>query len=110
MKPKTSGEQENRPHETHEGERRGAGRAGRMGAPDMGAAAELAPRLREGARHLSGQVREQARKRPFVALSAAAGAGFVAGSLLGSRLGQVLVAASVGYFAKGAPARAVGEW
>jgi hypothetical protein len=35
-----------------------------------------------------------------VVIGAAAGLGFVAGSLFGSRLGQVLLAAGVGYLAK----------
>jgi ElaB/YqjD/DUF883 family membrane-anchored ribosome-binding protein len=57
-------------------------------------------RLREVGRNLAGQVDEQIRKRPYVVLGAAAGFGFVAGSVLGSRLGQVLLAAGVGYAAK----------
>jgi ElaB/YqjD/DUF883 family membrane-anchored ribosome-binding protein len=57
-------------------------------------------RLREVGRNLAIQVEEQARKRPYVALGAAAGVGFVAGSLFGSRLGQVLLAAGIGYVAK----------
>ena len=57
-------------------------------------------RLREVGRNLGGQIDEQVRKRPYVGLGAAAGVGFVAGSLLGSRLGQVLLAAGIGYAAK----------
>jgi hypothetical protein len=57
-------------------------------------------RLREVGRNLGGQIDEQVRKRPYVALGAAAGFGFVAGSVLGSRLGQVLLAAGLGYAAK----------
>jgi ElaB/YqjD/DUF883 family membrane-anchored ribosome-binding protein len=57
-------------------------------------------RLRELTRNLGGQLEEQARKRPYVALGAAVGVGFVAGSLLGSRLGQALLAAGIGYVAK----------
>jgi ElaB/YqjD/DUF883 family membrane-anchored ribosome-binding protein len=57
-------------------------------------------RLREVGRNLVMQVEQQARKRPYVALGAAAGIGFVAGSLFGSRLGQVLLAAGVGYAAR----------
>jgi ElaB/YqjD/DUF883 family membrane-anchored ribosome-binding protein len=57
-------------------------------------------RLREVGRNLAGQLDEQVRKRPYVVLGAAAGFGFVAGSLLGSRLGQVMIAAGVGYAAK----------
>jgi ElaB/YqjD/DUF883 family membrane-anchored ribosome-binding protein len=57
-------------------------------------------RLREAGRNLGSQIDEQVRKRPYVVLGAAAGVGFVAGSLLGSRLGQVLLAAGLGYAAK----------
>jgi hypothetical protein len=57
-------------------------------------------RLREVGRNLSGQLDEQVRKRPYMVVGAAAGFGFVAGSILGSRLGQVLLAVGVGYAAK----------
>ncbi|HTB79198.1 MAG TPA: hypothetical protein VK762_38405 [Polyangiaceae bacterium] len=71
--------------------------------PDSSAAArrpiEL-DRLREVGRNLGNQIDEQVRKRPYAVLGAAAGFGFVAGSILGSRLGQMLLAAGVGYAAK----------
>jgi ElaB/YqjD/DUF883 family membrane-anchored ribosome-binding protein len=57
-------------------------------------------RWREVGQNLSTQIDEQIHKRPYVAVGAAAGVGFVAGSLFGSRLGQVLVAVGFGYFAK----------
>jgi ElaB/YqjD/DUF883 family membrane-anchored ribosome-binding protein len=57
-------------------------------------------RLREVGRNLSGQLDDQVRKRPYAVVGAAAGVGFVAGSILGSRLGQVLLAAGLGYLAK----------
>jgi hypothetical protein len=57
-------------------------------------------RLREVGRNLGSQIDEQVRKRPYVVLGAAAGFGFVAGSVLGSRLGQMLLAVGVGYAAK----------
>ena len=57
-------------------------------------------RLREVGRNLGGQFDDQVRKRPYVVLGAVAGVGFVAGSVLGSRLGQMLLAAGVGYVAK----------
>ncbi len=57
-------------------------------------------RLREVGRNLGDQLDEQVHKRPYVVIGAAAGVGFVAGSILGSRLGQVLLAAGVGYAAK----------
>jgi hypothetical protein len=57
-------------------------------------------RLREVGRNLGAQLDEQVHKRPYVVLGAALGVGFAAGSVLGSRLGQVLLAAGVGYVAK----------
>jgi ElaB/YqjD/DUF883 family membrane-anchored ribosome-binding protein len=57
-------------------------------------------RLREVGRNLGAQIEEQVDKRPYVVIGAAAGIGFVAGSLFGSRLGQVLLAAGLGYLAK----------
>ncbi|MBV9946133.1 MAG: hypothetical protein JOZ69_04720 [Myxococcales bacterium] len=59
-------------------------------------------RLREVGGNLASQVAEQTRKRPTVALGAAAGLGFVAGSLFGSRLGQMCLAAAIGYVARNA--------
>jgi len=57
-------------------------------------------RLREVGRNLGTQIEEQMHKRPYVVVGAAAGAGFVLGSLFGSRLGQVLLAAGIGYVVK----------
>ena len=57
-------------------------------------------RLREVGKNLGGQVDDQVQKRPYVVIGAAAGAGFIAGSILGSRLGQILLATGVGYAAK----------
>ena len=57
-------------------------------------------RLREVGRNLGEQIEEQVQKRPYVVIGAAAGIGFVAGSLFGSRLGQMLLAAGLGYVAK----------
>ena len=57
-------------------------------------------RLREVGRNLGEQLDEQVRKRPYVVLGAAAGAGFVAGSVLGSRQEHLPQAAGVGYAAK----------
>jgi ElaB/YqjD/DUF883 family membrane-anchored ribosome-binding protein len=74
---------------------RGAGREARNDR----AKAEMA-RLREAGKNLGTQLEEQVRKRPYVVIGAAAGLGFVAGSLFGSRLGQVLLAAGLGYLAK----------
>jgi ElaB/YqjD/DUF883 family membrane-anchored ribosome-binding protein len=63
------------------------------------ARAEMA-RLREAGRNLGTQLEEQVHKRPYMVIGAAAGVGFVAGSLFGSRLGQLLLAAGIGYLAK----------
>ena len=57
-------------------------------------------RLREVGKNLGSQIEEQVQKRPYVVIGAAAGIGFVAGSLFGSRLGQMLLAAGLGYVAK----------
>lgn len=57
-------------------------------------------RLREVGKNLGAQIEEQVQKRPYVVIGAAAGIGFVAGSLFGSRLGQMLLAAGLGYVAK----------
>jgi hypothetical protein len=57
-------------------------------------------RWREVGKNLSGQIDEQVHKRPYVALGAAAGIGFVAGSLFGSRLGQMVLAVGIGYAAR----------
>lgn len=57
-------------------------------------------RLREVGKNLGEQIEEQVHKRPYVVIGAAAGIGFVAGSLFGSRLGQMLLAAGLGYVAK----------
>jgi hypothetical protein len=57
-------------------------------------------RLRAAGKNLGTQLEEQVRKRPLVVIGAAAGVGFVAGSLLGSRLGQLLIAAGIGYMAR----------
>jgi hypothetical protein len=82
-----------------EGSSRGEpGRRGRE--PDGGAARIDGARLREVGRRLGSEVEEQLRKRPYVVLGAAAGLGFTAGSLLGSRLGQMLLAAGLGYAIK----------
>jgi ElaB/YqjD/DUF883 family membrane-anchored ribosome-binding protein len=59
-------------------------------------------RLRQVGKNLGDQIDRQVRKRPYVIVGAAAGVGFVAGSILGSRLGQMLLAAGVGFLAKSA--------
>lgn len=59
-------------------------------------------RLREVGKNLSEQIDQQVRKRPYVVAGAAVGVGFVAGSFLGSRLGQMLLAAGIGFAARSA--------
>jgi hypothetical protein len=78
---------------------RGREREGAEAGSERGSGIEMA-RLREVGRNLGAQLEEQARKRPYVVIGAAAGIGFVAGSLFGSRLGQVLLACGLGYVAK----------
>jgi hypothetical protein len=51
----------------------------------------------EAGRKLAAELEKHLRERPFVVLGAVAAVGFVAGSLFGSRLGQVLAAAAGGY-------------
>jgi hypothetical protein len=68
-----------------------------------GAAGAETPRikvLREAGKNLGAQLEEQVQKRPYVVIGAAAGLGFVAGSVFGSRLGQTVLAAAMGYFVK----------
>ncbi len=57
-------------------------------------------RLKQVGMNLGGQVDEQVRKRPYVVVGAAAGVGFIAGSLFGSRLGQMLLAVGIGFALK----------
>jgi len=72
---------------------------GRTGEERVGGGLDT-ERLRAVGRNLGAQLEEQARKRPYVVIGAAAGVGFVLGSLFGSRLGQMLLAVGVGYVAK----------
>jgi hypothetical protein len=92
-------ESQARPHEAA-GSRRSE-RTGRTEGAEPGSRRRIKlDRLREVGRNLGVQLDEQVRKRPYVVLGSALGVGFAAGSVLGSRLGQVLLAAGVGYVAK----------
>ena len=94
------GEQEGR---SYVDERKGGwtrSEVGDEGERDEGQPGIDLARLREAGLHARRQFEEQLRKRPYVVLGASAGVGFVVGSVLGSRLGQLIVAAGVGYFAK----------
>ena len=72
------------------------------------AAAELTKIKRAGA-NLSEEVGTYVRKQPLAALGIAAGAGFVLGSIFGSRLGRVALVAAVGYVAQDLIEGALGE-
>ena len=54
-------------------------------------------KIRDVGKNLGEQLETQMKERPYVVLGAVAGVGFVAGSLLGSRLGQVAIALAGGY-------------
>jgi hypothetical protein len=56
--------------------------------------------LREVGRNLGTQLEQQAVRRPYVVVGASLGVGFVAGSLFGSRIGQMVLAVGLGYAAK----------
>jgi DUF883 C-terminal glycine zipper region len=56
--------------------------------------------VRTVARDLNAQLATQVRERPYVTIGFAAGAGFVAGSVLGSRIAQLGVAIAAGYLAR----------
>ncbi len=56
--------------------------------------------LAEVARNLGSQIDEQVHKRPYVVVGSTAVLGFVAGSLFGSRFGQLVLAVGLGYVAR----------
>jgi hypothetical protein len=56
--------------------------------------------VRTTARNLNAQLATQMKERPYAAIGLAAGAGIVAGSILGSRIAQLGVAAAAGYLAR----------
>ena len=96
------------PQRARQDEANGVRPGKRVRRPEGGQSFDLA-RMRELGRNLGGQLQAQARKRPYMMLGAAAGIGFVAGSLFGSRLGQVAIAAAVGYFARNVLEGEMGE-
>lgn len=57
-------------------------------------------RLVETGRKIGNEAVGHARRRPQLAIGIALATGFVAGSVFGSRLGQVIVAAATGYLVK----------
>jgi hypothetical protein len=89
------GEREQDQQDEGNGVRPGEGARPRRGRPAFDRA-----RMRELSRNLGLQLKAQTGKRPYVMLGAAASIGFIAGSLFGSRLGQVALAAGIGYVAK----------
>lgn len=99
---RTNLEEPHRPTAEHERpEERGGTRRKRSAEDGERRKLEIA-KLREVTRNLGAQLEEQVGKRPYVVIGAAAGLGFMAGSLFGSRLGQVLLAAALGYAMKNA--------
>jgi ElaB/YqjD/DUF883 family membrane-anchored ribosome-binding protein len=90
------GEQEGR---SYGDERKGVWAREQVGRDETHPRIDLS-RLREAGIRARRQLEEQVRKRPYTVLGATAGVGFVVGSVLGSRLGQVAVAAGIGYLAK----------
>ncbi|MDP9033925.1 MAG: hypothetical protein M3O50_03900 [Myxococcota bacterium] len=80
-------------------ERERSAQGGQADEREQGSTIEIA-KLRDVGRNLGSQLEEQTRKRPYVVVGAAAGVGFVAGSILGSRLGQLILAAGLGYALK----------
>jgi hypothetical protein len=59
-------------------------------------------KIRSVGQNLGEQIEEQLAERPYVVLGAVAGVGFVAGALVGSRLGQIAVAIAGGYLIRNA--------
>jgi hypothetical protein len=97
MNPTSSNESHNTT-ESHEGNgnaRNGRARSSQAQGPRR-RSVDLARWIEVG-RNVGAQMEEQVRKRPFVVLGATIGVGFAAGSVLGSRLGQWMVAAGIGY-------------
>ena len=81
-----------------EGGRR-EGRAAAQGQVQGDEAMSL-DKIRDVGKNLGEQLETQLKERPYVVLGAVAGVGFVAGSLLGSRLGQVAIALAGGYLVR----------
>ena len=89
------GEQEGRFYE-----RKGvSGREPQAGPDEEHSGIDVA-RLREAGLRARRRLEDEMRKRPYAVLGASAGVGFVLGSVLGSRFGQMIVAAGIGYFGK----------
>jgi hypothetical protein len=65
----------------------------RISAADM-------KRVLEAGRRIGNDAVGYTRRRPQLAIGVALGAGFVAGSIFGSRLGQVMMAGAAGYLIK----------
>ena len=59
-------------------------------------------RIKSVGQNLGQQIEQQLSDRPYVVLGAVAGVGFVAGALIGSRLGQIAVAIAGGYLIRNA--------
>lgn len=80
------------------------GEGKRRDARAQGSQAQAEPlsmdKIRDVGKNLGEQLETQIKDRPYVVLGAVAGVGFVAGSLLGSRLGQIAIALAGGYLVR----------
>lgn len=72
------------------------------------AAAQLA-KLRDAGSSIGDEVASYVKKQPLAAVGIAVGAGFVLGSIFGSRLGRLAMIAGVGYAAQTLINEALGE-
>jgi hypothetical protein len=87
-------ENERRPRTQEETENR------REARPRTRINVENVKRLAETGRRLGNEAMGHARRRPQLAIGVALATGFVAGSIFGSRLGQVMLASAAGYLVK----------
>lgn len=87
-----------------EGVDKGEGKRRDRDARSQGSQAQAEPlsmdKIRDVGKNLGEQLETQIKDRPYVVLGAVAGVGFVAGSLLGSRLGQIAIALAGGYLVR----------
>jgi ElaB/YqjD/DUF883 family membrane-anchored ribosome-binding protein len=78
---------------------KGSRRSSQQGSQPHGDGMSM-DKIRDVGKNLGEQLETQMKDRPYVVLGAVAGVGFVAGSLLGSRLGQVAIALAGGYLVR----------
>ena len=65
-----------------------------------GTGSERLARVRTVAQNLNRQIDHQMKERPWAMMAGAATTGFLAGSILGSRIAQLAVAAAAGYLGR----------